>query len=354
MAKRRQVNKRENLIIRYFGKKSMDNLESTSRLLPNGKINVYVDSCTGSGSVMVNLLSERLRARKVAIDKDPRIIAMHLGSKEYPGEVIDAVGKIQYSREGYAGCMECFERYAKGYKEKHGDMEKGMVVDAAAAEAAMLYMSRNGMAGIYQPFMKKERMDRMGDAEKRFEVAKESVKMHRKIARIVHNVHYRLRDVELFCGDFMDEAYIGYWEDGGTFSYLDVPYMYSKRNVRNKKKDTGYRCDWEDAEHERFLGTIEKMHGEGRLKGKLMICSNFELDGNGKLKGLQDDVYNRRLLEMGFRLVVTEWTHSCETHVGKDGVREKTPKAEVVWINYKDIKGIWGETIKYYDFQDIY
>lgn len=252
--------------------------------------------------------------------------------------------------------MELLEEYAKEYGERGGDMEKGRMADAAAAELAMLYMSRNGMAGAYQPFMKEpkgeEDMER-GKADRGLEEARESARMHRKIGDVIMNLHSRLSDVELVCGDFMDDAYIGNWEDEGTFNYLDVPYPYRKRGVKGKRKGTGYQMDWADSEHGRFLDRVERMYREGRLRGKLMICSNFEVDGDGGLKGLRDDMYNQRLMELGFRLVVTELIYSCEAHLEGDGSRRKTRKAEVVWINYKDIIGSWGE-LEHYDIQDVY
>jgi len=267
----------------------------------------------------------------IAYDEDARIIAMLSASKENPLEVAEAVKNYKYNREDYKRCMELLKNCGENSN-----------AEVAAAEFAMIYMSRDGMAGEYQRL--KPCLDKKEDVrsvKEKWQEERESKKMHEQISCKAIRLHYALQNIELICDNFL--KHMEHWEDVHTFNYLDVPYLYCKRGFKGKRKNTGYRVDWSNDDHEIFLNRIMELYYAGRLKGKLMICSNFEMDENGGLIGLEDDLYNKKLLETGaFRLVVTERKHACE---GND---KRRAKAEVVWINYTDILGCW-ENYQYYD-----
>lgn len=109
--------------------------------------------------------------------------------------------------------------------------------------------------------------------------------------------------------------------------------------------------DWNDDMQTKFLDFVEDMQLK-KNHSRIMICSNFDLDENGMLKGLGEDQYNQRLWRIGFRLVVLLKKVSSEIRRNKASNTPKKIKAEVVYINYKDILGRW-EDVQFYDYENI-
>jgi len=87
----------------------------------------------------------------------------------------------------------------------------------------------------------------------------------------------------------------------------------------------------------------------------LMICTNYEIDDmTGNIIVEPDDLYIN-LLKQDFRMVVTERKESSEI-IRKNSSQDKKKrkiKAEVVYINYKNIRGSW-DNFEYYDYSDIF
>ena len=110
--------------------------------------------------------------------------------------------------------------------------------------------------------------------------------------------------------------------------------------------------DWVLNDHEEFVEEIIRYHHENKLHAKLMICSNFEVDDNGLIIGVDDDPYIRLMKDAGFRLVIVQEKFSSEIKTREGGHKKK--KVEVVFINYQydNIVGSW-DNFRYFDAEDL-
>lgn len=328
----------------YWGSKNGKYIEALFSILPEQKLSHIVEPCMGSGAFSSNLSAGFDNVKCTAIEIDKSLCCLHGYIQNQPYQLLKELQKIEYSKEYYDSATLKVIEFNKGNVNY-------TTLDIAVAEYTILVMSINSMRTAYRNL---ESYKKYTDTEKRrkskYTLQHLEHSIYRDMGKIVIGNHYAWKNLNIINGDFF--SYPQFWQEGkDTLIICDPPYDLSKRGAQKKKRNTGYMYDWNDDMQTKFLDFVEDM----QLKdshSRIIICSNFELDKDGSLRGLQDDRYNQRLLSIGFRLVVLQKKTSSEIRHNKASNTPKKIKAEVVYINYKDILGRW-EDVQFYDYENI-
>lgn len=337
------------MVVPYYGNKGSEGYyRGVMPLLPDTEIRGFVDSFMGGGSVTVNLGAELGKIPKIAMDADKSIIALHRTIQNNPDGLIESVEKLEYSQENFDLLWKKIEEYCNGtaYDE----------LEIAIAVYATLFMARNNMhtksfrklepsvkykkdAGVYNK--KKRQLDALGR------------KLHERLGYIVSTMHHALADVHLVHDSILGNIHL--WEREGWLWINDPPYLYSKRGIKDKRTNAGYLKDWQDEIHFKFINEIVEVQESGKLNANIWICSNFELNEEDEisLEELKADPYVKALLPLGWRVVIVEKKYSSSIITDKLKTKKKKKKAEVIFLNYRNIVGDWEDYI-YYDYEDVY
>lgn len=334
----------------YFGGKPDGNIDITYGLLPEGNVEKFIDMCTGSGNVTRNISCEMQNIERVAIEKDPTIFEMHACIKHNPYLLIEEIRKLKNDEETFNRMKKIVDACLKG--------EEINEVKVAAATIFTICFSYNNMRSRYR-HAKYGHLDFDNELRQKEEScmrAFESV-FYEKLPMIIADLHEAWQGVQILNDDFMKHLY--FLEEEGTVCYLDPPYELHKRGIPKgqKRKNAGYLVDMEQQAHERMVEEIIRLHKENKLKASVMICTNYPVDSDENLIIEPDDLY-ATLLQYGFRMVVVEVKGSSEV-IRKQTIdttepkKQKKRKAEVLYINYRDICGNWDD-FQFLDEKDVF
>lgn len=333
----------------YYGSKDAKNLHVTMQILPERPIYKFVDSCFGSGNVTRTIPGEMLGVKKIGIELDRGMVALHSQIKEDVYALIRRISYMENNEQNYLQYKSMLEKYVAGSAEYNK-------LEIAAAELMVMTFSFNSMRGVWRnkDFYKKHTQEEKREKGRKTVEAFENM-FYEKIPMILLDLQDCWEELELINDDFINHMH--YWEENGTLCYLDLPYELIKRGItsQDRKKDAGYMKDMTQAEHEKFIGEVCKKSDAGNLRADMMICTNYEVDENtGRLIVDPTDLY-ANLLKHGFRMVVTEYKNSSEIirKNSKQDNKKRRVKAEVIFINYKDIRGSW-DNLEYYDYTDVF
>ena len=334
--------------IPYYGSKNDKNMSVTAQILPERDFDTFVDCCFGSGNVTRRIPGEMLGVHKIGIELDRGMYNLHSQIKEDVLALINMIASMENSEQEYIKNKSMLEKYIDGSEEFDR-------LEVAAAELMILAFSINSMRGTWRntDFYKKHTQQEKRDKARKTIESFNNI-FYEKIPLVLLDLNNCWQDLRIINGDFMD--YTSFWEKAGTFCYLDLPYELKKRGVKqDSKKDAGYMIDMSQSDHEKFISEVCKKAIQGKLKADLMICTNYEIDDmTGNIIVEPDDLYIN-LLKQDFRMVVTERKESSEI-IRKNSSQDKKKrkiKAEVVYINYKNIRGSW-DNFEYYDYSDIF
>lgn len=335
--------------IPYYGSKNEKNLQTTMQILPGMPIKRFVDCCMGSGNVTRTLACEMDGIERIGIELDRGMFALHSQIRDDAHSLIKRIDTINNTEKDYIHYKSIVEEYLEGKT----DYEQ---LEIATAELMILTFSFNAMRGTWRNI---ESYQKHKNEEKRKRalttVNTLNNRFYEKNPIALLELNECWQKVMLINDSFMNHDH--YWEEEGTFCYLDLPYELEKRGIKeqNRKKDAGYMKDMLQKDHESFISVVCRKAQEDRLKAFMMICTNYELDEITNALIIKTDDLYVNLLRYGFRLVVTERRETSEIIRNNSEVdkKKRRKKAEVVYINYTDIVGCW-DNYEYYDYSDIY
>lgn len=320
----------------YYGKKSGRYLECLFQILPEEDLTHIVECCMGSGTFIANYGFEG--AKRTAIELDKGVYQLNKCIRDEYSELLEYLEEMEYSEKEFDRALEIINDDKVQYED----------LVTARAVYTSLVMSYNSMRTSYR------KLDTLSDnAEK----PRTSRQMIRRIQRNTINsiicLNKAWQGVEMINDSFFNHS--NFWCEGKhTLCFADVPYQKCKRGMNDKTKNAGYRQDWNEDIQDEFLEFVIQMNECKDKASNIIICANIEVDENGNLVNLKNDKYNKVLLKKGFRLVVILTKASSEIRSSKTCTgRKKKRKAEVVYINYKNIIGNWNN-YEYYDYEDIY
>lgn len=227
---------------------------------------IYFEPFIGGGSILLNKKPSKF---EIVSDINPRLICLWNIVKYLHVELMLGVN-IEYSEENFQKAIRSEFNLAESLYIKHR-------------------MSRGGLG---KNFSKSDRLrgGQMGDKN----AYENAVKSIPKIAN-------RVKDTLILCMDAVSA--IKEFDNSGSFSYLDSPYMKETR----VSKDI-YEYEMSDDEHADLLDTVK--HGSG-----LFLISGY----NSKL-------YNDML---------SDWNKVEKTVKNSSGQnKKKNERTEVLWKNY--------------------
>ncbi len=331
----------------YFGGKRGEYIPRISMLFPESRFKVMLDGFMGSGVVSANFNYSGVSRN--AIEYNRGTYTLNKCIQDNPAKMIQVINSIEPTLEFFNSSKEFL-----GYIDSLSDdtFKKGKGFDrfeVARAKYTLLTLSRDSKG---ETFKRQVVSDKYTDPIERirlqYALDKRTENIYLKAPKIIYDCYEGWKGLNIINGScFNNLDFLCHKEN---FCFLDPPYLFSKRGIYDgRKTNTGYTTDVRDKEHIEFLHDLAEIIKSGKEVGKIMLCSNFEIDDNGNLLDLYDDYYNQILLPCGFRMVVVKGTHS--TQEDKNG--KKKPKVEVVYINYADIRDYW-HNYKYFDYKDIY
>lgn len=330
----------------YFGAKNRKYLDFLIQILPEEKPKHIIETCMGSGSFTQHISSGIKDVKKTAIELDKGMFALHSQIKQDADILIKNIKNLANKEEVYYEKKQMIADYLEGKTEYSN-------LDIAVAELYTLVFSFNFMRGSWRSntnYLKYEDPMRRMKAKRSME-AFESI-LHFHMPLVLCELYEKWQNVNLIHGSFMDYKHM--WKDEKALIFLDLPYQYSKRGVKDSRKTAGYMVEMTDEQHNEFISEVIRFKEEGTLKAKMMICTNYTLNENGEIIISKDDLYCQ-LLKHGFRLVQVQEKSSSEIirKTSLDGKKMRQKKMEVVLVNYLDIVGNWN-SLKYLDACDVY
>lgn len=339
-------NNLKNTLCIYGGKYSDDFMRGTLPLMPTRLVGV-VDCFMGGGGISANLFDGLGDIQKIGIEKDPSMMAFHKAVKNHPMGLMKQLEKIEYTRDFYDKCMDIIQRYRNG--------EAIDELKVATATYATVFMNRNGMrCKSFRSLTPNSKY--LSEPEKYIKKQREldaiKWKLYDRIPFIVHDMNLVLKDMALITDSAMNHTDL--WERKDWLCVCDVPYLFSKRGIADKRKTAGYLDEWQDEDHQRFIDAIVEKQKKGAFHCKMWICSNFEIvQGTIPREELKKDPYVRALLPLGWRMVVVQKKFSSSIISDKLLERKKKIKVEVIFMNYTDIVGSW-EDYCYYTYNSVF
>lgn len=332
--------------ISYYGKKGFDYVERLLPLLSVPKLTHLVEAAMGSGVLSANLSFAGIKQSAYELDKGVFILNRQIQS--HPYELLDLLREMPYNKDFFDESLEILKQYNATGVSNLSELE------IAQREYAILTMSFNSMRTSYRRldgYTKYSDGNRQRKSKMELERLRNNI--YRDISEVVIGCNQAWRNLNIVCDDFINHPEV-FIEGKETLVMVDPPYMLSKRGIEGRKSSTGYMADWDEHQHFRFLNFAKQMN-EKTNHSRMMICSNFRLNPNGEidLKEIQDDLYARCLLKIGFRMVVVQKKFSSEIKRWQSDTSHKQAKVEVVYINYTDILGSWYD-FEHYDYKDVY
>lgn len=327
------------MALAFWGRKSREYMQQILKLYPADEIDTIVDACMGSGSFSKNISCQMTGVKRIGFELDRSLATMHQEIRNNAGNVIDKMLACDFTDELYLYCRQITREFNHG-KSNYGRAE------IAFAELVILYFSYNSMRGNvprrFDSYTKYEDEKKYREAKIHLEHVKERFRL--KAPSDVIDLHEKWQRLDIIHDSFLNHTDL--WENEKNWIYIDTPYEPHKRGIReeriHKSENLGYDVDMSIAEHELFIAKIIKYVRADRLRAKLMICTNYEMDDRGKIIVPGDDRY-ARLLEYGFTRKLIEHKACSNTYISTEnsegGARRKRHrKVEAVYINYKVMK----------------
>lgn len=334
----------------YWGCKWGKYLEILYWILPDVYPKHFVEATMGSGAFSANIAGGYSKAAKTGIELDKGVYTLIQQIKKNPRDVCRKIREMEYTQDFFDKSMEMVKRMRGGE-----DIDS---LELAQAVYATLAFSYNSQRISYRSLDSYKKYAGSKAMRKKISLEKMKNNIFKNAPNIIQGCSRAWRHLNVINGDCMD--YPELWMEGeDTVVFADIPYGFEKRGVKKNQKKTGYDVDWDGTVQEKFMEFVTQPLPEGKTWSSIIICSNFERGEDGKLvarnqKGdiidLREDLYIRTLLPKGYRMVVILDKNSSE--ITSEGTKKKI-KAEVVYINYRKIKGDWKK-FEYYDYEDIF
>lgn len=329
--------------LKYFGKKSEVYLSKAMQLLPADGVGEIYDCCFGSGNFTRHISNEICGIRRIGYEIDRSLFALHSILKD--GRLDEIVGKmnsVEIDKNYFKACAELVRQYNKGSVEYDE-------VEVAFAELVLIYFSVNSGRCQWRNLdsFQKHKFESLEWNDARVQLQEMARKFYTRLPLDLADLNRAWQKVEIINDDFrghFDELFA----DDGKFLFIDPPYLLDKRGRKREGKaiKAGYDFDWELKNHEELVQNIIRYHHAGRLRARVMLCSNFAIDDESKLIGVETDTYTRLIREADFRMVVVQQRFTSK--IIRNTGEHKKRKVEVVYINYKDIVGNW-DNFCFYD-----
>lgn len=327
------------MALAFWGRKSKEYMRQILKLYPADEIDTVVDACMGSGSFSKNISCQMDGVQRIAFELDKSLATMHQEIKNNADKVIDRMLACDFTDELYLYCRKITREFNHG-KSSYDKTE------IAFAELVLLYFSYNSMRGNVP-----RRLDsytKYGDEKKYIEtkIHLEHIKerFQLKAPGDIIDLYEKWQRLDIINDSFLN--HVDLWENRKNWIYIDTPYEPHKRGIKeergHKHENRGYDVDMSIEEHELFISKIIQYVRENRLRAKLMICTNYEVDDKGKVIVPANDRY-ARLLEYGFTRKLIENKASSNSYIctesKEEGAKRKRHrKIEAVYINYTTMK----------------
>lgn len=322
----------------FWGRKSKEYMEEILKLYPEDEVHTIVDACMGSGSFSRNISCQMDNVERIAFELDQSLCTLHQVIKNDAWGLIEKVLDSTFSDELYLHCRRITREYNVGNNNYSG-------LEIAFAELVILYFSYNSMRGNvprrYDSYLKYDDEKKHNEVRGRLRHMIERFQL--KAPSDIICLSERWQELEIVHDSFLNHTDL--WENEKCWIYIDTPYELHKRGIDETKNwkcsYLGYDVDMTKEDHEQFISEVIKMSEECRLKAKMIICTNYEIDDKGNVIIPQNDLYSR-LTEYGFKRVLVENKHSSKPHIstqedGKVARQRRRKKVEAVYINYKTI-----------------
>lgn len=334
--------------LRYYGKKNEEYLCRVAQMLPLIGLSTYCDCCFGSGNFTRLIPCEMRNINRVAFELDRGLYALHKVIKS--NDVIDLTDMIKT----VINSKEDYKKYEEIVKKYNSKIKEYPEIEVALAELVLIYFSmNNGRTNWRNKDSYKKYENEIKRSQSRLQLQAMTDKFYNRLPGDLYDLHCAWQEVDIINDDFRNHYDELYCNDK-AFLFIDPPYLLDKRGRKRDgtAKNAGYDMDWVLNDHEEFVEEIIRYHHENKLHAKLMICSNFEVDDNGLIIGVDDDPYIRLMKDAGFRLVIVQEKFSSEIKTSEGGHKKK--KVEVVFINYQhdNIVGSW-DNFRYFDAEDL-
>ena len=325
----------------YYGRKTEANLLNTISLLPAKPIDCVVDCCFGSGNFSRLVGTQIGCERVIGYEKEIALYTLHMQIRDNIDNLVEALKRLPQKEEIYNKCQDIVNAANKGVYE-YSDLA------VAVAENYIIYNSRNNNRLCIRG---NESFKKYQNYAERFHSKLEVDRIFRGFyTKNLVNLYGLSKDwenIELINKDFRKDldCYLG---KENHFLYIDPPYLWNKRGKgkccaqKVEKNKSEYLEDWCDEDHLKLIDFLKH-----EKVTPIMICSNFELDENERVVGLQEDPYTE-LLRHGWSMYITEIKHSSRILSEEGQIRKK--KAEVVYVNYDPINDFWHTK---YDVSDL-
>lgn len=312
---------------RYFGGKNGEWQDRIALLMPlDDSKTTFIDCCFGMGNVSCGIAYGMPQFSEiVAYEKEPALYLLHMVIKYDIQELIDRISTVENTEKYFMECRELVESYNKK------ELGKCDPVEIAIAVITTIRFSVNLIRNNYRKkFYEKYAVDSEEYKKKKreYEAIVEKFYTQQKIE--LWQKHEQMQAITLRNEDFSDRL-----EDmakPNSFIFIDPPYLPQKRGRKTKKSadklvNAGYMCEMSRDDHMKLISQLIKLKDCGAY---FMVCSNFELDENGEVKGLAEDPYTR-LLRHGYKMVVVQKKYAVQE---RPVSQTKRGKVEVVYINY--------------------
>lgn len=338
--------------LKYYGRKESI-LNKLMMLLPEEQFTVYVEPFFGSGCMAQMVVGLDMVDEIVGYELDRSLFTLHQIIKDEVllEELIERIPQVKNSRENFKLNIEKLKLY--NAREIDAD-----TVDIALRELECLYFSRNSARNAWRNTLSYQKFESpLVRAKKRVEMEAIEHSFYMLPVQLL-NLHNKYKGLSIYNDDGIKNMEKYATEE--TFFFVDPPYLPEKRGLSERKSDRPKNAGYmEDLTRQEHSSLIEKILSVSKKGAKVMVCSNFEIEPKtNELIGTEKDPYVRLMRDGGFRLVVVKKCYSTnpkhEMKKDSDGKckQKKTPKAEVVFINYTEIMGNWGY-FKYYDYDDL-
>ena len=308
--------------MRYYGNKEKFVQEILDAMPKN--FNRYLELCAGTATVARRLVSRGVKREVVEMDRGQ--VALLVVIRDRPQELIRAMYNLKYSSTVY--------ELAKQIRD--GGYNCDDLLIAAVAKKVIIDFSYNSACGSYRnPQFGKSDFDKMLN-EKQYVTS-----YFRNVPSDIMSTSAGLQGVEILQGDMMD--YLNKLSDPNLFCFCDPPYRPAVRSA----KHLGYDIDMSEEKHEKFLEALVMLRDQNKLNAKMMICGYVDWSN------LKDDLYVRKLLPLGFKLVIIKETYLPA--IIRNGMNKTRNKAiECVFVNYDDSRAKNYGSDAVYTYKSVY
>jgi site-specific DNA-adenine methylase len=194
-------------------------------------------------------------------------------------------------------------------------------IETAVYRKILTDQSYNAMCMTYRD------IDKGDDVYVAIKAAQYRNRYTRQILPDCSSLSQELQGINIIEGDMFD--YVEQLKNPGLWCTIDPPYRPSARAAGKK----GYDQDWSEVTHQRLMEELWSMHMQQELKAKIMIFCY------ANLADLQNDLYCRYLLKMGFDLYLLKDIYLPKICSRRVHSKKKKMNTECIFINYEPVGG---------------